>query len=191
MSAIQGVLEFLEANEATDHRSESELTSFLDQLKQKLSLVSTEVVGLPEDATTVLYSGLISGSYSDPDRFSAEDAVKGLDGGDLRTINKTDMFALLTLDDFQTKLENALGPASPQTKQLSRKVLDGVNLAGDTRISNYSLWDFASDKFARGAKGDVRFIGPNADPTRVFGATELKALMKREKVSDLFSEQSQ
>ena len=58
MSAIQDVIKFLEENTASSHRSEAELVSFLDELKQKLSLVSTEVVGLPEDATTVLYRGL-------------------------------------------------------------------------------------------------------------------------------------
>lgn len=134
--------------------------------------VSVEASG----SVTVLYSGSVGDAHS-------TDVVKSIiaGGADVRVIDKTEASLLLSSDEFLDALGRSQGLSLNQM----------LDRSFDHPIKTWLFdpqngpWADASARFAGATVGEVRVIAPNADATRVFGATELKALLQNDAVTSV------
>lgn len=130
-------------------------------------------------STTVLYSGFVNGVHSSV----VIDELKS--NKDIRLIDKTVAAKFLSENEelkdalfriFQSDPDEI---GSPANQFLYGQQIDGV------RQPN-GAWDIISKRFAEEASGDVRLLADmNADPRRVFGATELTALLNNPNVTSI------
>ena len=125
------------------------------QLADLAAKVSVDVAsGSTQGSVTLLYSGRINDV---PSTDYIGKMIK--DGADIRVIDKTQVGTFLASEDFQ-KAYKATGASQSQLFHPTT-----------------GPWAEASARFAAVTVGEVRFMGPIADITRQFGATELPKLL--------------
>ena len=143
--------------------------------REKLGALVEQVEAASPGRVTVLYSGRVGTTLS------TEDVVKELDASvrDLRIINNSQAAQFLTSDDFLSAAARLDGvPLDDFTKSGYRSpTTDWLYNPTD------GPWADVSGRFADGARGDVRVVLPNAVPSRVFGATELRRILANEQVT--------
>ncbi|KJV05287.1 calcium-binding protein [Methylocucumis oryzae] len=143
----------------------------IDALRALANQVSVEATG----DVTVLYSGRLS------DGTSTSDLIKNMlaSGENIKVIDKTPVAEFLTSDEFLEAVGNIYGVElkDMQNENFSHPAKDWLFDAKN------GPWADASYRFAMDAFGDVRVIAPEANITRVFGATELPALLANDNVT--------
>lgn len=98
-------------------------------------------------------------------------------GNQVVTIGQTPAYKFLNSDDFKIALRRITGDAE------FAAAYDGTIHPDGTRTEG--MWDIASRNLARAATGNVHTITPNADPAKVFAATELPELINNPDVTSI------
>ena len=128
---------------------------------------------------TVLYSG------TDIDGAAIEPVIDAIADGrnDIRVLNNTEAFKFLTsneFDDFINVLKANLSSQGYTPDQIEVELYKNFLFGGTG-----SAWANISKRFAEATVGEVHVITPNGSPTRVFGATELPALLNNTNVTHI------
>lgn len=148
----------------TLEQAKAELASLnnptVDQLRDIVNRVD---VGTPAGSTTLLYSGALAqfGAETVSARQIAFEFNKS--NSSLAIIDKTAVGEFLQTEELITALRTAVG--SPEDASSLLFGTDG------------GFWSNASERFAAGADGNVVSLSSFANPDRVFGSVELKALL--------------
>jgi len=144
-------------------------------LAQQVSLDAAE--GYVQGSLTVLYSGQVTSAIHSSDVISAMVA----NGDDVRIIDKTQISQFLQSNEFLSALGETEGLTLEQmlNRDFRHPIKDWLFDA------NIGPWADASRRFSTDTVGDVRVVAPTADFSRVFGATELKALLDTGAISSL------
>lgn len=139
----------------------------VDQLRD---LVSRVDVGTPAGSTTLLYSGKLA--QFGAETVGAGDVALELNKANpkLWIIDKTAAGEFLKSEELADTLLNAVGGDA---------VLRDSLLFG----TDGGFWSNASERFAAGADGNVVSLSSFANPDRVFGSVELKALLDNTNVT--------
>ena len=168
-TTAQSVLDFLETRASSTALTTEQFNALATDLRTQLNQLSVDVPGTAPDAITALYSGQLgSGVHTG----ALAEAFRQAHPDKVRTINKTELGQLLSLDRFDLALKAALGPAGEARNQLLDTLLNGSRDANGVQQPD-SLWDNASHRFTAAAQGDIVTFTPNATADRVFGRTEL------------------
>jgi len=138
---------------------------------------------------TVLYSGII-GTDTSGKVIQSEELIKNIKAKNgFRVLDNTPAFDFLDFDG---------GKKQPRNESLKKALISIFGYTGFDRgtpannflfgewknsIRSPGAFDIISNNFAAGAKGSVIAIVPNANPKKVFGATELKALLNNPDVT--------
>ncbi|WP_459873704.1 hypothetical protein, partial [Endothiovibrio diazotrophicus] len=152
----------------------------IEELRSLISQLDLSSSG----STTVLYSGTLQGGES------ARDAVLVLEsvGSDIRIIDNTEAAAFLDYDEntiFADKLEELFGSRPETYGSSANQFLYGVHDVNGNRTNANGVWDDVSRRFAESTTGDVRVLAPNANFTKIFGATELQVLLRSSTVTSI------
>ena len=150
--------------------TEGELRSLIEQL-------DVEVTG----RVTLLYSGPIGGGAS------AADVVEAMvaQNEEVRVIDKTEAARFLDIDRnevLEDTLRRIFADDPLEKGSRANQFLFGATDADGRRIAN-GAWDIVSEQFVSATTGDVITLTPFTDPMRVFGATELPALLDNPEVT--------
>ncbi len=145
-----------------------ETTSALMSLIEQVSVESTGSV-------TVLYSGKIN------DNIHSTDVVEDMlsRGMDVRVINKTAAADLLVSDQFLSKVGNIYG----LTLEQMRDPVFSHPAKNWLYDPEKGPWANVSRRFVDATVGEVRLITPGVLDKRVFGETELPALLKNQNIT--------
>ncbi len=142
-----------------------------EALRALLAQVSVESTG----RVTVLYSGSVGGVASTPLVAAMVQA-----GQDIRVLDKTESFKLLTNTEFKQAVAAAHG-----LNDIDKLEIRNTPANEFLNNSKTGLWANASERFAQGSTGDVRTITPNAVADRIFAQTELPKLLSNADVTHI------
>jgi hypothetical protein len=146
-----------------------------EQLLDIFNTASVEVPNIRPDATTLTYSGPLDTGYT----WQIAEPIGAQSAGEIRTIGKTDVSKLFENDQFKI----ALLKANNEDPVVVRSLLDGeyaTDQSGNQVRIKPGWSDIMSERFVLEAKGPIISLTPNADPTRVWGMTELDAALRSE-----------
>ncbi|HFK4064740.1 TPA: calcium-binding protein [Kluyvera ascorbata] len=161
----------------------------IDEANRKLATITTAEelrnllneldVNCPGE-TTVLYSGSVTKDIHTSSIVSELDNTIGI-----RLIDKTEASVfLIDNPDLEYTLQRIFDDDPRQVGSKSNQFLYGEIIDG-VRQPN-GAWDIISQRFVAETTGEVRLlVGMNTDPTRVFGATELPALMDNPNITTI------
>ena len=146
-----------------------------EQLLDIFNQASVEVPNIRSDAVTLTYSGPLDTGYA----WQIAEPISAQSAGQIRSMGKTDVSKLLGSDE----LKLALLKANNYDDEALRNILDG-EYATDQNGNKVRVkpgWvDIMSERFVLETKGHLVTLTPNADPTRVWGITELDAAFRSE-----------
>lgn len=165
------VVAFLSSRATARQLTSEEVMALRSELDELLLSVSVEPPNKGDRSVAITYSA----PTDRPDVHSHDLAKAIADAQPDRyyVIDQSDLGNLLSSRDFQLALTESLGA-------------DAESILGRWMFgSPDSLWDNASKRFAELVTGDVRFIGPNAKPDRVFAQTELPTLLDNPRVTSI------
>ena len=144
-----------------------------EQLLDIFNMASVDVPNVRPDATTLAYSGPLDTGFT----WQIAEPIGAQSSGEIRTMGRTDVSKLLS----SRVLEQALLKANNDDPVVVNKILDGEyatdQLGNQVRIKP-GWTDIMSERFILEAKGPLVSLTPNADPTRVWGMTELDAALR-------------
>jgi len=146
-----------------------------DQLLDIFNQASVDVPNIRPDALTLTYSGPLDTGYT----WQIAEPISAQSDGHIRSMGKTDVSRLLTNPVF----EEALLKANNDDPAIVHNVLEGEYATDQygNKVRIKPGWiDIMSERFVLETKGPLVSITPNADPTRVWGTTELDAAFRSE-----------
>jgi len=146
-----------------------------EQLLGIFNKASVEVPNIRPDALTLTYSGPLDTGFT----WQIAEPIGGQSAGEIKTMGRTDVSKLLSSRD----LEQALLKANNDDPVVVNKILDGeyaTDQSGNQVRIKPGWTDIMSERFILEAKGPIVSLTPNADPTRVWGMTELDAALRSE-----------
>ena len=174
--------------------SEAQQLKLLSDVSGQMSTLSARPdinAGFSPNARLILYTGeLTIGNPKNPSAFSLVRAVSAQSGGQVYYISDTAVGQYLNDSDFKQALRDAIGGNPEQNKQIFERLM-GREFDPDTKVRintrlgpNLQLPfdDAQSTRLVQVAQGDIIFWGPNAQASKVFGASELAAVMGNPKV---------
>ncbi len=135
--------------------------------------------------TTLFFSGTL------PNGGTARAVVQelALQDSNVRTLIETESARFLDLDEnraLRDVLRELIGGDPMVPGSASFNFLNGTSDANGTRLAADGVWDDVSRRFAAETTGAVRVVVDRAtDARRVFGATELPALLRNAGIADL------
>lgn len=134
---------------------------------------------------TVLYSGYIGKDHSSK---YINELVKN---NTVRAIDKTEFGKFQNDKTFREAYANTFGLTAKELfdtdiRELPKdKQLLAVNANAKLFSEPNSLWVNRSKAFVKNAKGDIRVVAENIDPTRIFATYELDELLKNDSVKSM------
>jgi Ca2+-binding RTX toxin-like protein len=146
-----------------------------EQLLDIFNKASVEVPNTRPEAITLTYSGPLDTGFT----WQIAEPIGSQSAGEIRTIGKTDVSKLLQNSEFKL----ALLKANSYNDVIVNKILDGeyaTDQSGNKVRIKPGWTDIMSERFVLEAKGPIISLTPNADPTRVWGMTELDAALRSE-----------
>jgi hypothetical protein len=144
-----------------------------EQLFDIFNKASVEVPNTRPEAITLTYSGPLDTGFT----WQIAEPIGAQSAGEIRTMGKTDVSKLLQNSEFQL----ALLKANNYNDEIVNNILDGEYAFDEfgNKVRIKPGWtDIMSERFVMEAKGPIISLTPNADPTRVWGMTELDAALK-------------
>ncbi|MEZ4600499.1 MAG: cadherin-like domain-containing protein [Syntrophotaleaceae bacterium] len=159
----------------------------LDQLRDVVANAPVTANNAAEGATTILYSGKMpDGTHTGTLAEAMSSASVNGDGlKQVVTIADTDAYKILQSKELGDAVDRATSSLPPDEAVAARSAFfDGVTDTNGHRQPG--VWDDVSRRLVESAEGDVRtIVSPDADPSRVFAQTEVKAALDNPKVTSI------
>ena len=144
-----------------------------EQLLDIFNSASVEAPNISPDAITLTYSGPLDTGYT----WQIAEPISAQSTGQIRSMGKTDVSKLLN----DGNLKRALLKANNFDPVIVNNILDGeyaTDQSGNKVRIKPGWTDIMSERFVLETKGPLVSLTPNADPTRVWGTTELDAALR-------------